>query len=202
MAQSVFLSSRIASKMSSHHFVKEEQEPALIIADASALSFEKLQELLEWSPTVIVMEPALEAALAWGFKIDAAVVSHSTLHHWKTVLTQQMPLKILSSHGEDALSVAFYFLITNKQLATNLVAKWDKNLAAHLAEFKDRLSIVILTEHLRWLLMVSGRLERWLPANGAVHISNLLVDDEIIQIQKDGIFILERAAPFWVGVEW
>ena len=59
-------------KMSSHHFVKEDQEPALIIADASAVSFEKIQELLEWSPTVIVMESSLEMVLSWGIKMDVA----------------------------------------------------------------------------------------------------------------------------------
>lgn len=33
--------------MSSHHIVRENQEPALLIADAHAISFEKIQELLE-----------------------------------------------------------------------------------------------------------------------------------------------------------
>lgn len=188
--------------MSSHHFVKEGQEPALIIADVSVLSFEKLQDVLEWSPTVIVMEPALEVALAWGFKIDVAVVSDSSLPLWTNRLSQQMPVKLLSHQEGDALSVAFYFLIANKQRATHLVANWDKNLAAFLTQFKDRLSSVVLTEPLRWLFITSGRFEKWLPANSAVHIFNPFGKDEIIHTQQEGIFTIEKNSSFWVGVEW
>ncbi|HYG16495.1 MAG TPA: thiamine diphosphokinase, partial [Bacteroidia bacterium] len=41
--------------MSSHHFVKEKQEPALIIANGEACSRELLGQLLEWQPTVMVL---------------------------------------------------------------------------------------------------------------------------------------------------
>lgn len=55
--------------MSSHHFVKENQEPALLILCTEAIPFEKLQEILEWSPTVITTEGCIEKVLGWGIKM-------------------------------------------------------------------------------------------------------------------------------------
>ena len=40
--------------MSSHHIVKEKQEPALYIHQLGDFNEEFLGQLLEWSPTVIV----------------------------------------------------------------------------------------------------------------------------------------------------
>jgi len=46
--------------MSSHHIVREKQEPALIIANGEACSTELLNQLLEWSPFVVVLDGAYE----------------------------------------------------------------------------------------------------------------------------------------------
>ncbi|RZK41505.1 MAG: thiamine pyrophosphokinase, partial [Pedobacter sp.] len=40
--------------MSSHHIVREKQEPALYIHQLGNFDEEKLGQLLEWSPTVLV----------------------------------------------------------------------------------------------------------------------------------------------------
>jgi hypothetical protein len=39
--------------MSSHHFVRDQQEPALLILALEAFTYDSLGELLEWVPTVI-----------------------------------------------------------------------------------------------------------------------------------------------------
>ncbi|MGY8982666.1 MAG: hypothetical protein ACKVJ9_09535 [Cytophagales bacterium] len=56
--------------MSSHHFVKENQEPALIIDHLTAFPFSKLEDLLEWAPQVICLSDAVPEALMYQFKID------------------------------------------------------------------------------------------------------------------------------------
>ena len=56
--------------MSSHHFVKENQEPALIIDRLTAFPFSKLEDLLEWGPQVICLPSALPQAISYQFKID------------------------------------------------------------------------------------------------------------------------------------
>ena len=56
--------------MSSHHIVRDEQEPALLIDDASVIHFEFVELLLEWSPRVMVTSNAIDEVLNWGVKID------------------------------------------------------------------------------------------------------------------------------------
>jgi thiamine pyrophosphokinase len=46
--------------MSSHHFVKEGQEPALIIANGESCSYEMLTGLMEWCPYIVVLDGAYE----------------------------------------------------------------------------------------------------------------------------------------------
>ena len=56
--------------MSSHYFVKENQEPALIIDHLTVFPFSKLEDLLEWAPQVICLPSALPKAISYQFKID------------------------------------------------------------------------------------------------------------------------------------
>lgn len=188
--------------MSSHHFVKEDQEPALIISDPTTVSFEKIQELLEWSPTVIVTESALQMVLSWGIKIDVAVVSASSLERWKKSLHEQGPLKLLSYSGEEPLTTAFYFLLAAKQHSTNLVASWNKDLPSLITPIQDRLSIVVMTGPIRWSFVPSGKFEKWLPVNSLVEVFSLGGVNEKLHTPQEGIFKFERSSPFWIGTEW
>src|ERR671912_567944 len=54
--------------MSSHHYVKEAQEPALLVADA--LADDHLLSLLEWSPVVLAASQALPKVASWGIRVD------------------------------------------------------------------------------------------------------------------------------------
>ena len=56
--------------MSSHHIVKDKQEPALIIANGEECSQELMGQLLEWQPTVMVLDGALDRVLPLGIKVD------------------------------------------------------------------------------------------------------------------------------------
>ena len=61
--------------MSSHHFVKEQQEPAVFILDAEHIHLDRISGLLEWVPTILVSEKALDRVLSWGIKIDVILAS-------------------------------------------------------------------------------------------------------------------------------
>ena len=54
--------------MSSHHVIRDKQEPALIIANGEACSEELLGQLLEWSPFVVVLDSAIHRVLDLGIK--------------------------------------------------------------------------------------------------------------------------------------
>ena len=56
--------------MSSHHIVRDDQEPALIIANGAACQPELLGQLLEWSPLVVVLDSAMERVMELDIKVD------------------------------------------------------------------------------------------------------------------------------------
>ena len=55
--------------MSSHHIVRDNQEPALVIANGEACSLALMHELMEWAPKVVVLDGALPRVLELGLKI-------------------------------------------------------------------------------------------------------------------------------------
>ena len=57
--------------MSSHHIVRDDQEPALIIANGEACSDDLLDQLMEWSPFVLVLDGAIHRVLEKQIKFDA-----------------------------------------------------------------------------------------------------------------------------------
>jgi thiamine pyrophosphokinase len=63
--------------MSSHHIVRDDQEPALIIANGASCSEELMGQLLEWSPLVIVLDSAIERVLElmfyWAISIEVSI---------------------------------------------------------------------------------------------------------------------------------
>ncbi|GAC1303692.1 MAG: hypothetical protein NVSMB24_10070 [Mucilaginibacter sp.] len=63
--------------MSSHHVVREKQEPALLVLSLDNFPDEMLGQLLEWSPTVICTQQTAEALVAYGIKIDWIVGPHN-----------------------------------------------------------------------------------------------------------------------------
>lgn len=59
--------------MSSHHFVKDGQEPALIIANGESCSYTLLTQVLEWCPFVVVLDGAYERVKKLQIKPDVVI---------------------------------------------------------------------------------------------------------------------------------
>src|SRR6187401_1995035 len=110
--------------MSSHHIVRENQEPVLLIANAHAILFEKIQELLEWMPTVVVLSSEVERVISWGIKVDVVIVPIDELTKWQDRLIDQAPVKLISFNpGADPLATAIYFLVASKANAVNCLLR-------------------------------------------------------------------------------
>ena len=83
--------------MSSHHVVRDLQEPALIIANGEACSETLLGELLEWSPYVVVLDGAIRV-YRWSNAAQALAQVESTAS--EVLWTLNGPVEILSlPHG-------------------------------------------------------------------------------------------------------
>lgn len=192
--------------MSSHHFVKEGQEPAVIIEDAT--DFALFADLLEWSPIVVVLEDAAENFLMLGIKADVVVSAPDRMGLNKSRFSHQVPVSIVSNGpAGDPLHTALHYLIARRQTSSVIVTGEERNLFDTISPFSDRIDITILTPTLKWSFIRTGRYAKWLPAASALmvrggsdilHAGNALKDG-VVQIPVAGITILESAAPFWVG---
>ena len=186
--------------MSSHHIVREDQEPALLILDTAATSFKVIEQLLEWSPTVIVYEAVVEQVLSWGIKIDAAILSNSVL--WYNRLADQEPIQIVQSSGrpiQDGLD----FALSKKYKAINILVSEKADLDWLSAADAD-IDLVAFHEQYRWSLIRSGNFEKWLTKgthltiypNVEIVTAGLTEQLLVVEIGKINI---ESSSCFWVG---
>ncbi|MFN6090160.1 MAG: hypothetical protein ACK47E_15555 [Cyclobacteriaceae bacterium] len=191
--------------MSSHHFVKEDQEPALLIANPTAISFEKIQELLEWSPTVVVDAKAIPIVLGWGIKIDVVLCLEGQQEELAVSLADQVPIRFITFAEEmNILSVGYDLLRNSNYKAVNVLVERLADL-----EVIQRFSFIdveVFFDQKRWVYIESGRFEKWLSQGNQLSIypivqTTLLNLDQHLTSIQDGKVKLESASPFWVGEE-
>jgi hypothetical protein len=192
--------------MSSHHFVKEGQEPALLILEA--FSLEAVEPLLEWAPLVVVSEIVVDEVLRWGIKVDVVVAKKETIVSLDDQLSDQGPVQFLEYDG-DMMSAVFEFLLTKKQSGLTIVSNSQMDVMNAAQSFGKKLNVSILTSSTRWSYIAVGHFTKWFPANatlmiqatGSFHLtgtSELLNSNEILT-QRDGIISIESSGGFWVA---
>lgn len=141
--------------MSSHHFVKENQEPALIIANGQPCSETLLGELLEWSPYVIVLDGALDKVLSYGIKFDVLLGDFDRLEAKHLDLPDQPNIEIVHTPDQNKtdLEKALDFLIQKGHKAVNIV--WATGLRMDhtfnnictLGKYCDKINAVMLDNY-------------------------------------------------------
>jgi hypothetical protein len=100
--------------MSSHHVVREKQEPALLVLGLDGFDDELLGQLLEWSPTVITTGKTAETIHAFGIKIDWIIADVA-------LPELQEDVKLLPAGTDTFAEAALKYLITNSYPAVNVV---------------------------------------------------------------------------------
>lgn len=163
--------------MSSHHIVRDDQEPALIIANGASCSSELMGQLLEWSPLVIVLDSAIERVLPLGIKVDVLLGDFDNeldIEYYKTL---QFPLEIVYAPDQEKtdLEKAFDYLVEKGHKAVNVV--WATGRRAdhtitnmtNIVRFQDKLKIVILDDYSK-IFQLPKRYEKWYPKGFPISI--------------------------------
>ena len=194
--------------MSSHHFVKEDQEPVLLILNTVGIPFAKIQELLEWSPTVIVSEESLPHVITWGIKIDVVLCTQASEDRLREELMDQAPIKIISfSDKEKLLSAANNFLKATKCKAVNILIGEMKQLDS-LSSFIS-MGVEVFCNSRRWVYIQSGSFEKWMPQGAQLYtypgllkekLSTTGLSSDLICLQ-DGRVSIGLDEKFWIGEE-
>lgn len=147
--------------MSSHHIVREKQEPALVIISMAGFPEELLGQLLEWSPTVIVTAETYYTVNALGIKIDALVASEVLENivqpHLKVILVEhQLPAEAALNH-----------LINHHYGAVNVIT--DELILKDYSVFANQINLVIYQPD-RKIYAINTNFNKWKAAGEIIEI--------------------------------
>jgi thiamine pyrophosphokinase len=180
--------------MSSHHIVREKQEPALLIMSFD-FSSENFGQLLEWSPTVLVADYMYEHADSLGIKIDGVITANENFK-------VQENTRIIPTTG-DILQDALKFLVAEGYPAVHIIT--DKFALKDHVLFADLIDLVIFTGHKKIYPVRSG-FSKWQSAGEQLellhevknlHISGLYyLTEQVLETEKDGFYSLTFDQPF------
>src|SRR6185312_13328581 len=123
--------------MSSHHIVREKQEPALLVLGLDNFSSELLGQLLEWNPTVITVPQTAQVLHENGIKIDwiIAGVNYKPMQH---------DIKVMPAGNDTPAEAALKYLVTHGYPAVNVIT--DELQLKDYLYFTDKINLVIFHE--------------------------------------------------------
>ena len=182
--------------MSSHHIVREKQEPALLMLGLGNFPEEMLGQLLEWSPTVIATAQTAEKLISMGIKIDWIITDG-------TDEVLQSDVKLMSCGDCNISGAAMEFLTDNEYAAVNIITD-DFNLE-DFEPFANKINLVIFNDHEKIYPIVSG-FSKWKQAGEAVKIlepaDNFILNGlkkitgQLFETTADGFFTICFHQPF------
>ncbi|WP_432670947.1 thiamine diphosphokinase [Flavobacterium sp. SM2513] len=163
--------------MSSHHIVRDDQEPALIIANGESCSPELLGQLLEWSPIVVVLDSAIIRVLELGIKVDVLLGDFDRNFNAEKYKDSQYPIEIVHTPNQNKtdLEKAFDYLIERKIPAVNVV--WATGRRAdhtitnvtNIVRYQNDLKIVILDDYSK-IYQLPRKFQKWYPAKSILSL--------------------------------
>lgn len=182
--------------MSSHHIVREKQEPALLVLGLDNFDEELLGQLLEWSPTVITTPRTAEKLNSLGIKIDWIITDNASG-------VEQSDVKIMAANGNNPLEVAMEYLAGHGYPSVNIITD-ELNLNNYLP-YTNQINLVIFNDGKRIFPIAPG-FSKWKLAGEVIEILSTVadiqsaglskIDDNHFQTTRDGIFSLDFNAPF------
>ena len=178
--------------MSSHHIVRDDQEPALIIANGASCNEELLGQLLEWSPLVIVLDSAIERVIKLNIKVDVLLGDFDRNFNPKEFIQSQHPIEVVHTPDQNKtdLEKAFDYLIERKIPAVNVVWATGKRAdhtitnLTNITRYRNLLKIVILDDHSK-VFLLPKKFEKWYTANTPI---SLIPIGHVTRIHSNNLF--------------
>jgi hypothetical protein len=146
--------------MSSHHFVKEQQEPAVFILGVAGVSFEAVSPLLEWVPTVLVWQECVDLVLSWGIKIDVILATDEFQQTNFQVLEEQYPVRFLTLSADNPLEEGIHYLLASQHKGVHLVG-FDHTKVEVLSSKTELLDLTVLDDGWKYYPVKEGKFKKW-----------------------------------------
>lgn len=146
--------------MSSHHIIREKQEPALLILSLENFPADWLGQLLEWSPTLIAVANVAEALEAEDVKVDYVLGDGAAI-------TSQSHVKYITLNNNSPLDAAMDFLLHEGYPGVNIIDHQFN--ADDYTAFVSKIDTVIYQPDSKIIAVRSG-FSKWKPAGETVRI--------------------------------
>jgi hypothetical protein len=201
--------------MSSHHFVKEQQEPAVFILNTEGLGFDTVSPLLEWVPTVLVWQECLDTVLSWGIKVDVILAEEAFQKENIHLLEKQYPVRFLTANEDNFLHEGLQYLLASQHKGAHLVG-FDHSKLGTLATEAELLDLTVLDEGWKYYPVKTRDFRKWfvastirilgregMPLEAANSDGKLFLPlFYLTQVEvPEGITEIKGAELFWVGEE-
>jgi len=189
--------------MSSHHIVRDNQEPAVILYDMQACELGVLQDVLAWSPFIMASSEVYNFVASSHIKIDVLFgnINHELEQSHVEYINEQSGVRVLGQmlnelekRGHKAVYIFSPFAKVNlSQLVTS------------------SLTISIFDAEIKWSLIKKTKLKKWFPKGASVQVfgdSNVAVlnaqgdimNNIAMKSMPDSQLITVSAnAPYWLG---
>ena len=174
--------------MSSHHVVRDKQEPALIIANGEACSQELLGELLEWSPYVVVLDGAIHRVLDLKIKVDVLLGDFDRNEiPLGMIREKQDSIEIVFTPDQDKtdLEKAIDFLVEKGHRAVNIIwatgRRADHTMAniTGIVRFRNKITITIIDDY-SVVYQLPANFRKWYPKGTPISLIPVGTVTEIV----------------------
>jgi thiamine pyrophosphokinase len=177
--------------MSSHHIIKDDQEPALIIANGEPCDDELLGQMLEWSPFVVVLDGAIHKVLNKQIKIDVLLGDFDQSLNIDEITSQQPDIEVVHTPDQNKtdLEKAIEFVIERGHKAANIVWATGKRAdhsitnMTNMVRYKSQIKLVIIDNHSK-IFPINGSFEKWYPQKTPI---SLIPVGEVLGITTSGL---------------
>lgn len=172
--------------MSSHHFVKEKQEPALYIHSEESIHPELLGELLEWSPFVIADELVLYILNHEPIKIDVVVQQELSTDEINSWLEYQANARVLSlAEGADKIQSVLNYIEKEQHHAISIIGCSEEH--QHTLDFKKYHTDIIFYTAAYKSFFVEKEFSKW-KAKGSQFV---------FEVEEATVKNLQKLGDYW-----
>ncbi len=180
--------------MSSHHIIREKQEPALYIHEMVDFPPEYLGQLLEWSPTLISSASVYEHLQSMGLKVDIVCSEEGGVELQEHTRLWTFP--------ELQLAQVVQKLIEEQYNAVHILSQEMK--FDDLADFLPEISIVLFTSSTKNYAIRPG-FSIWKPKGSLFYIDIICYfetdnlkqqEGALFEVIEDGFVRFDFSEPF------
>lgn len=177
--------------MSSHHFVKEKQEPALLILADASIDENLLAQLLEWAPIVFVEDRCLPLINHNPIKIDYVIQCSMPDEELESWIAFQENVSVLKLNLENKILELIQFLKSDKHDAVSIVGH-DTRIEHEILNAEEDLNIIFYSTSYK-TYSKQKHFKKWKEKDSkfefyadALQVKNLIADANYFKVIEDG----------------